>query len=349
MSSPSGVERAQRSGTEGQNLSGGAGDWCLIESDPGVFTQLIAEFGVKGVQVEELWSLEPETFEKDRVIHGLIFLFKWKPDDDASDGSVVKDSRLDNIFFAKQVINNACATQAILSILLNCDHADLDLGKTLSGFKKFTQGFDPSSRGLALSNSDVIRQVHNSFARQQTFEFEEKSSKKDDDVFHFIGYIPIGGRLYELDGLRDGPIDLGAVAVDANWIDIARPVIEKRIAKYSSDEIHFNLMAIVSDLRIQYRRQIEELTVHAGAMETDDFVAEINRLESLVADEEQKLTKYQIENIRRRHNYLPFIVELLKVLAEQGKLVEITERAKLKAAEKAEKKKQKKEKQMDKS
>jgi len=31
-----------------------------------------------------------------------IFLFKWKDDDDM-EGSLVQDSRLDNIFFAKQV------------------------------------------------------------------------------------------------------------------------------------------------------------------------------------------------------------------------------------------------------
>lgn len=197
----------------------GAGEWCLIESDPGVFTALIKDFGVEGVQVEEIFSLDDDSFADIEPVHGLIFLFKYVEDESPA-GKIVEDGMLDEIFFAKQVITNACATQAIVSVLLNTRHPDVNLGSTLQDLKDFTCNFDSSMKGLALSNSSVIRQVHNSFARQQVFEYDEKQAKSD-EAFHFIGYVPMFGKLYELDGLKPAPIDHGKITT-STWLQYVR-------------------------------------------------------------------------------------------------------------------------------
>ena len=39
------------------------------------------------------------------------------------------------------------------------------------------------------------------------------STAKAGETFHFVSYIPINGRLFELDGLKPYPIDHGTVAV----------------------------------------------------------------------------------------------------------------------------------------
>ena len=158
-------------------------------------TSLFHSFsGVTGVQVEELWSLDKEQFSRLSPIHGLIFLFKWVPDENPA-GTIVNDSRANKMFFAKQVrlktqkaltlsgvfigkkasipsykcclqvISNACATQAILSVLLNAEQKEMRLGSTLGDFKEFVSAFDAPMKGLALSNSEEIRTVHNSFSR----------------------------------------------------------------------------------------------------------------------------------------------------------------------------------------
>lgn len=309
---------------------GAVGEWCLIESDPGVFTTLIKKIGVTGAQVEEMWALERRIFDNLKPVHGLIFLFKYVQDDEPS-GTVVQNN--DKVYFSRQVINNACATQAVINILLNCNHPDIKLGPELTKFKEFTMTFGPKMRGLTLSNSQTIRGAHNSMAQQTLFEFDPKLNLKNkDDAYHFIGYMPIDGRLYELDGLKDGPIDHGVIPDTSDWFDIVHPIIMKRINKYTDGEIHFNLLAIVSDKKMLYEKKIEELS---AGMVTDDVQNEINRTRFLIECEEQKLTRYQREMARRRHNYLPFIVELLKILSDQDLLMPLYDKAKSRAVEKS--------------
>ncbi len=50
--------------------------WNTIESDPGVFTELLEATGVKGLQLEEIYDLDDESIPAH--IFGLFFLFKWK-------------------------------------------------------------------------------------------------------------------------------------------------------------------------------------------------------------------------------------------------------------------------------
>ena len=224
-----------------------------------------------------------------------------------------------------QVITNACATQAILSLLLNLECPEVKLGNVLSNFREFAKDFDPVNKGWALSNSDEIRTVHNSFARQTVFEFDARAAKEDDDVFHFVAYLPIKGRLYELDGLREGPLDHGAIE-GSDWISTVRPIIEARIAKYQAGEIHFNLMAVIQDKLCNYKKQLQQCLDSGNENGATEFSMKI-------MEEEELRKKWHKENVRRRHNYLPFIVELLKQLAGNETLLKVYERAKQKGIE----------------
>lgn len=88
------------------------------------------------------------------------------------------------------------------------------------------------------------------------FEFDNLSNKSE-EAFHFIAYVPVDGRLYELDGLKDGPIDLGKCQED--WVESVKPILETRMRSYATDEIRFNLMAIVSDRKIKLQTDIDKL------------------------------------------------------------------------------------------
>jgi ubiquitin carboxyl-terminal hydrolase L5 len=64
---------------------------------------------------------------------------------------------------AVQTTSNACATVALLNIVMNIP--DVDLGDALKAFKESTRLMNPPNRGQALSGDDFIRNIHNSFLR----------------------------------------------------------------------------------------------------------------------------------------------------------------------------------------
>jgi hypothetical protein len=214
-----------------------------IPRPAGVFTQLAYDMGIRGTQVEEIVTMDDMEFHNLAPVYGLIFLFKWTQEMAQAHSTSVTCVEHPNLYFAKQVINNACGTQessrnprpngalhcpgqvpqlpcpschswrmkvmcsraqALLNIMMNAE--GISLGTELEDFRAFTADFPADLKGESMSNSETMRtvcpeplprtwpcpvsrphnhklaqirsalllQVHNSFARPEQFEMEER-------------------------------------------------------------------------------------------------------------------------------------------------------------------------------
>lgn len=305
-----------------------ANGWCTIESDPAVFTEMLEKVGCKGVAAEEIISLDPGTLASlTNPVLGLVLLFKWKKQTQTR--NVMEDA---NLYFAQQVVSNACATQAIVNIVLNHDSADgVDVGPELKNFKEFTKDLPPRTRGEMIGQCEALRSVHNGFARSTAFSFEDKQSKEDDDCYHFISYLYKDGSVWELDGLQPGPIFIEPATTET-WVETAAQAIRARMEEISALDktgkgqgLSFSLMALTGD-------KVAQLKAKLAANRNDAVTA------AALADAEALRAAGVAENVRRRHNYVPVVVSLFKALAEKGQLRGIVDAALAKqAAEKASK------------
>jgi hypothetical protein len=85
-----------------------------------------------------------------------------------------------------------------------------------------------------------------------------------EEAYHFIGYVPFRGKVWELDGLKSKPVEVGElpasdpspsgsdITVNRSWMDVVRPVLRMKMRKYGGGDdengsIKFNLLAIVKD------------------------------------------------------------------------------------------------------
>jgi len=107
-------------------------------------------------------------------------------------------------------------------------------------------------------------------------EKEQNTDKEEEEeTYHFIGYVPAYGKVWELDGLKSGPLEVGELPEDSSssstttsskdpnrgWMDGVRPALRMKMEKYGGSgcdgsNIRFSLLAIVDDL---YQKASDEL------------------------------------------------------------------------------------------
>ncbi|KJP86107.1 hypothetical protein AK88_04230 [Plasmodium fragile] len=296
-------------------------EWCLIESNPCIFNDMLSRMGAKNLSVEDVydlgffedyiwnrgvvsvenvlgieeyrsekekgWATSPmedgegatntpaqktdlqkglysstvttedkynKLIKNESNVYGIIFLFNIGKS--YKRNKFVEHSVPENLFFAKQVIPNACATQAILSIVLN---KEVELNEEIKNIKSFSDNFDSSMKGLTLSNCNVLRNIHNSYKPPIYIEKENLHDEKgkSNDSFHFVSYIEFGGSVYMLDGLQEGPVLIGHTNGEDeqhSWIDLARQHIKKEISEICNasgigeeGDSRFNILAVIKD------------------------------------------------------------------------------------------------------
>lgn len=259
---------------------------------------------MRNVQLDELYAIDADSLRALAPVYAVIFLFKYGAVDRQHaaqgvplDGTYDKQYQEKGIFFARQTITNACATQAIVNSLLNKTD-EIDIGPELGALRLFVAGFDAEMCGDTLSNSEVIRRVHNSFSAPRLLDTGDKPPPKDDrdnGVFHFVAYTKLQGHIYELDGLQPYPIQHDAVASDEAFYDVLPQVLERRIAKYAG-EMRFSLLAVTND------KLTQNLAIG------DDLAVE---------HELAKRDTWKRENDMRRHDFPLLIIALLKNMGKQ--------------------------------
>eukprot|EP01035_Chromulina_nebulosa_P018293 gene18293-23974_t len=177
---------------------------------------------------------------------------------------------------------------------------------------------DSESKGIAIGESNEIRLAHNSFARPDIIsqdDIQKNKSRRTEDAYHFIAYVPFQGKVYELDGLKPGPILIGDIIEGLDWLEVVRPAIEDRMNRYSASETHFTLLSICPKKSIYISKQIEKLRLQIESISIEDDAndhsldQQIIELQNQLNDEIELAKKRLLDGIRanavnRRDNNL---------------------------------------------
>ncbi|KAF7760868.1 hypothetical protein Agabi119p4_10277 [Agaricus bisporus var. burnettii] len=349
------------------------GPFAVIESDPGVFSSLTRGLGVERVEVVELYDIEPWAVDHLDP-YGLIFCFTWHKD--AHRPTDFEDPTAERVWFANQLSDDACATHAILNVLFNCP--DIQLGMELETFRNETQEFSPVMRGLAITNSPLLRRVHNSLARpadirtslnsiatdtlnskkkdsqpsgrksrtaksSRATKVEEGPETEDAPTYHFIGYVLALGKVWELDGLKSGPLEhcvsrwpisdaLMKLTDELEFLKIDKGKLESHMGKGWEQKVDPTLLR-ESETILEYpvldgyqhppgfaaKRMLRDLEF--SEMSQDELkstwqtvIRNAIQSKSALQDEVTRRTQEDTDHVKRTFDYEPFIKGFVTVM-----------------------------------
>ncbi|KAI8959960.1 putative ubiquitin carboxyl-terminal hydrolase [Daldinia sp. FL1419] len=196
-------------------------NWIVLENNPEVMNQLAAKLGLsQELSFYDVWSLdEPELMAHiPRPALALLVILPltpaWRADREAEDADKNEYQGRgpeEPVIWFKQTIGNACGSIGFLHCAVNGPAAEhIQPGSDLDEIRRQATPLGMEERANLLYNSVPFEKAHESCVQLGDTAARNESALGQ----HFVAFVKVGGRLWELEGSRKGPIDRGALADD---------------------------------------------------------------------------------------------------------------------------------------
>ncbi|KAL2142207.1 hypothetical protein VTI28DRAFT_1474 [Corynascus sepedonium] len=127
-------------------------------------------------------------------------------------GAAAGDAKEPVIWF-KQIIGDACGSYGLVHCAINGQTPQFILpGSTLERIRNDAIPLPRDERARLLYNSQEFEEAHRSVVALG--DTPEPTAEDSGHTGHFVAYVKANGRLWELEGAREGPLDRGALNDD---------------------------------------------------------------------------------------------------------------------------------------
>ncbi|RAL11991.1 ubiquitin carboxyl-terminal hydrolase [Aspergillus homomorphus CBS 101889] len=196
--------------------------WSMLENNPDVMNQLSAKLGLSSeLQFYDVYSLdEPEQLAHiPRPALALLVIIPLTPAwdqsrkaEDANREPYTGSGPDEPVIWFKQTIGHACGSIGLLHSLINGPAVDfIKPDSDLAAIRSLAIPLDMTKRAELLYNSEPFELAHKS-VEQAGDSYADPTDAREGG--HFVSFVKSGGKLWELEGSRKGPLQRGSLAPD---------------------------------------------------------------------------------------------------------------------------------------
>eukprot|EP00457_Paulinella_chromatophora_P010132 gb/GEZN01010223.1/.p1 GENE.gb/GEZN01010223.1/~~gb/GEZN01010223.1/.p1 ORF type:complete len:327 (-),score=47.24 gb/GEZN01010223.1/:238-1218(-) len=245
--------------------------WVWLESNPEVMNQYLNKLGVRNHRLVDIYGTDPELLDMvEGPVRSVLLLFPHKPS-----SQTLSPTQHPSVWHTYQYVRGACGSVGLLhAVMNNLDNIELDDNSFYGKFAADSRHLTPAARAALFYQNEEVEAIHQQTARADGT--SQDTSYSTNQNLHFNAFVHRAGGLYELDGLKAGPVFHGPTT-PATLLQDAVRVIETQFMAKDPSNINFTMMALVPS------NASEEALVGVGlGVDENDSILDTTR--SVLAD-----------------------------------------------------------------